>query len=81
MAGLAAEPYPIKPFSMAPQRRRIAGSTIGPVSELQEMLDFSGEHNIVSDVEVIDADYVNTSWDRVVESDVRYRFVIDVSTI
>ena len=45
------------------------------------MLDFSGEHNIVSDVEVIDADYVNTSWDRVVESDVRYRFVIDVSTI
>ena len=45
------------------------------------MLDFSAEHNIVSDVEVIDADYVNTSWDRVVESDVRYRFVIDVSTI
>jgi uncharacterized zinc-type alcohol dehydrogenase-like protein len=66
---------------MAPQRRRIAGSTIGPVAELQEILDFSAEHNIVSDVEVIDADYVTTSWDRVVESDVRYRFVIDVSTI
>ena len=81
MVGLAAEPYPIKPFSMAPQRRRIAGSTIGPVSELQEMLDFSAEHNIVSDVEVISVDYLNTSWDRVVESDVRYRFVIDVSTI
>ena len=45
------------------------------------MLDFSAEHNIVSDVEVISADYLNTSWDRVVESDVRYRFVIDVSTI
>jgi uncharacterized zinc-type alcohol dehydrogenase-like protein len=43
-------------------------------------LNFAGEHNILSDVEVIDASYVNTSWDRVVASDVRYRFVIDAST-
>jgi uncharacterized zinc-type alcohol dehydrogenase-like protein len=81
MVGIAPEPYAIKAFSMLPQRRRIAGSTIGPVSELQEMLDFSAEHKIVSDIEVINADYLNEAWDRVVESDVRYRFVIDASTI
>jgi len=54
---------------------------IGPVSELQEMLDFAGQHNILSDVEVIEASYLNEAWDRVVASDVRYRFVIDASTI
>jgi len=80
MVGLSPEPYPINAFSMLAQRRRIAGSMIGPVSELQEMLDFSAQHNIVSDVEVINADYLNESWDRVVQSDVRYRFVIDAST-
>jgi uncharacterized zinc-type alcohol dehydrogenase-like protein len=80
MVGLAPEPYPIKAFSMLAQRRRMAGSMIGPVSELQEMLNFAAEHNIVSDVEVIKADYINEAWDRVVESDVRYRFVIDAST-
>jgi uncharacterized zinc-type alcohol dehydrogenase-like protein len=80
MVGLAPEPYPIKAFSMLAQRRRIAGSMIGPVSQLQEMLDFAAEHNIVSDVEVIKADYLNEAWDRVIDSDVRYRFVIDAST-
>jgi alcohol dehydrogenase (NADP+) len=80
MVGLAPEPYPIKAFSMLPQRRRIAGSMIGPVGQLQEMLDFAAEHKIVSDVEVINADYVNEAWDRVIASDVRYRFVIDAST-
>jgi uncharacterized zinc-type alcohol dehydrogenase-like protein len=80
MVGLAPEPYPIKAFSMLPQRRRIAGSMIGPVGQLQEMLDFAAEHKIVSDVEVINADYINEAWDRVIASDVRYRFVIDAST-
>jgi uncharacterized zinc-type alcohol dehydrogenase-like protein len=80
MVGLAPEPYPIKAFSMLAQRRRIAGSMIGPVSQLQEMLEFAGKHNIVSDIETIDASYINEAWDRVVESDVRYRFVIDAST-
>ena len=80
MVGLAPEPYPIKAFSMLAQRRRIAGSMIGPVGQLQEMLDFAGEHNIVSDIETIDASYINQAWDRVVESDVRYRFVIDAKT-
>lgn len=80
MVGLAPEPYPIKAFSMLAQRRRIAGSMIGPVSQLQEMLDFASEHNIVSDIEIIGASDINTAWERVVESDVRYRFVIDAST-
>jgi len=81
MVGLSPDPYPIKALSMLAQRRRIAGSMIGPVSELQEMLDFAGQHNILSDVEVIEASYLNEAWDRVVASDVRYRFVIDASTI
>jgi uncharacterized zinc-type alcohol dehydrogenase-like protein len=80
MVGLASEPYSIKAFSMLVQRRRLAWSMIGPVAQLQEMLDFAAEHNIVSDVEVIKADYVNEAWDRVIDSDVRYRFVIDAST-
>jgi uncharacterized zinc-type alcohol dehydrogenase-like protein len=80
MVGLSGQPYPIDAFNMLDQRRRIAGSMIGPVSQLQEMLDFSGKHNIVSDVEVIDAEKINAAYDRVVASDVKYRFVIDAQT-
>jgi uncharacterized zinc-type alcohol dehydrogenase-like protein len=54
---------------------------IGGIPELQEMLNFCGEHNIVSDVEVIKADYINKAYTRTVDSDVKYRFVIDASTI
>jgi len=61
-------------------RRRIAGSMIGGVAQLQEMLNFCGENNIVSDVEVIKADYINQAYVRTVASDVKYRFVIDAST-
>jgi len=80
MVGLAPEPYPIKAFSMLAQRRRIAGSMIGPVGQLQEMLDFAAEHKIGSDIEIIKAEEINDAWDRVVDSDVRYRFVIDASS-
>jgi uncharacterized zinc-type alcohol dehydrogenase-like protein len=59
----------------------LAGSNIGGIKETQEMLDFCAEYGIGSDVEVIDAKDINTSWDRVVNSDVKYRFVIDTSTI
>ena len=54
---------------------------IGGIAEMQEMLNFCGEHNIVSDVEVIKADYINKAYDRTVASDVKYRFVIDATTI
>ena len=53
---------------------------IGDVHELQEMLDFCGEKNIVSDVEVIKADYINEAYERTIASDVKYRFVIDATS-
>jgi uncharacterized zinc-type alcohol dehydrogenase-like protein len=81
MVGLSGEPYPIDAFTMLNQRRRIAGSMIGGMKQTQEMLDFAGKHNIVSDVEIIKADEINKAYDRVVASDVKYRFVIDAKTI
>ena len=81
MVGLSGEPYPIDAFTMLNQRRRIAGSMIGGMKQTQEMLDFAGKHNIVSDVEIIKADEINKAYDRVVNSDVKYRFVIDAKTI
>ncbi len=64
--------------SMILRRRTLAGSVIGGIPETQEMLDFCAEHNIVSDVEIIKPDQINEAWDRVVKSDVKYRFVIDM---
>ena len=81
MVGLSGEPYPIDAFTMLNQRRRIAGSMIGGMKQTQEMLDFAGKHNIVSDVEIIKAEDINKAYDRVVASDVKYRFVIDAKTI
>lgn len=81
LIGLPGAPYSVPAGVLLGQRRRLAGSMIGGVRELQEMLDFSGEHNITSDVEVIAPDYINTAWDRTVKSDVKYRFVIDISKI
>lgn len=78
--GLPGKPYAVEAGSLLNGRRRIAGSMIGGVPELQEMLDFCGEHSIVSDVEVIEADYINEAYVRTVASDVKYRFVIDSST-
>jgi len=62
-------------------RRRIAGSAIGGLKETQEMLDFCGEHNIVSDIEMVDMKDINAAWDRVVAADVKYRFVIDMASL
>jgi len=78
--GLPGKPYAVHAGVMLDGRRSITGSMIGGVGELQEMLDFCGEKNIVSDVEVIKADYANQAYDRTVSSDVKYRFVIDAST-
>jgi uncharacterized zinc-type alcohol dehydrogenase-like protein len=61
-------------------RRSIGGSMIGGIPELQEMLNLCGEKSIVSDVEVIKADYINQAYERTVASDVKYRFVIDAKT-
>ena len=78
--GLPGKPYAINAGSMLDGRRSIAGSMIGGMPELQEMLNFCGEKNLLSDVEVIEADYINEAYERTVASDVKYRFVIDAKT-
>ncbi len=78
--GLPGKPYEVSAFNLLRLRRSLAGSMIGGLPELQEMLDFCAEKNILSDVEVINADYINEAYDRTVASDVKYRFVIDAST-
>ena len=79
--GAPPEPLPVPAFALIPQRRSFAGSTIGGIRETQEMLDFCAEHGIAAEIEVISADQVNEAWERVLGSDVRYRFVIDNSTL
>ena len=78
--GLPGKPYALEVGSLLNGRRSIGGSMIGGIPELQEMLDFCGKHNIVSDVEVIKADYINEAYKRTIASDVKYRFVIDAAT-
>jgi len=63
------------------RRRSMAGSLIGGLPETQEMLDFCGEHDITCDIEMVDMNYVNTAYDRTVNGDVKYRFVIDMATL
>ncbi len=78
--GLPGKPYAINAGTLLGQRRSLSGSMIGGITQLQEMLNFCGEKSIISDVEVIKADYINTAYDRTVASDVKYRFVIDAKT-
>ncbi|HEV7196524.1 MAG TPA: NAD(P)-dependent alcohol dehydrogenase [Pedococcus sp.] len=79
--GAPAEALSLNAFSLILARRSYAGSLIGGIRETQEMLDFCAEHGIGADVEVIAADQVNEAWERVLASDVRYRFVIDTATL
>ena len=62
-------------------RRSVAGSIIGGIKETQELLDFCGEHNITADVEIIDMASINDAYERMLRSDVKYRFVIDMATL
>ncbi len=79
--GAPPEPLPVAVFGLILQRRSFAGSAIGSIRETQEMLDFCAEHGIAAEIEVISAAEVNEAWERVLASDVRYRFVIDNSTM
>ena len=79
--GLPTEAFTISPFTLIGQRRRLAGTNNGGIPQTQEMLDFCGEHGLGSDIEVISIGQVNEAWDRVVASDVKYRFVIDIATL
>ncbi|WP_309108896.1 NAD(P)-dependent alcohol dehydrogenase [Arthrobacter sp.] len=79
--GAPAEPLPVNAFSLIRGRRSFAGSMIGGISETQEMLNFCAEHGLGSEVEVIPASKINDAYERVLASDVRYRFVIDTATL
>jgi uncharacterized zinc-type alcohol dehydrogenase-like protein len=79
--GAPPEPLPVPAFGLIMQRRSFAGSAIGSIRETQEMLDFCAEHGIGAEIEVVSADEVNEAWERVLASDVRFRFVIDSSTL
>jgi uncharacterized zinc-type alcohol dehydrogenase-like protein len=79
--GLPPSPYSISPGSLIGGNKAVAGSSIGGIAETQEMLDFCAEHGIAATIEVVSADEVDEVWDRVVDGDVRYRAVIDTSTI
>jgi uncharacterized zinc-type alcohol dehydrogenase-like protein len=78
--GAPAEPLEVPAFALIPMRRSWAGSMIGGIRQTQEMLDFCAEHGLGAEIEVIPASRIDEAYDRVVGSDVRYRFVIDAST-
>ena len=79
--GAPAEPLPVNAFALIGGRRSFAGSMIGGIPETQEMLDFCAEHSIGAEIEVIPAEKINDAYERVLASDVRYRFVIDTATL
>ena len=82
LVGAPAEPHPSPTvFNLIFKRRALAGSLIGGIAETQEMLDFCAQHGIVSDIELIPIDYINTAYERMLKSDVKYRFVIDMATL
>jgi len=81
LLGVPEHAVPVHAFSLIPGRRSLSGSMIGSIKETQEMLDFCGKHNIVSEIEVINIDQVNEAYERVLKSDVRYRFVIDIASL
>jgi alcohol dehydrogenase (NADP+) len=78
--GAPPEPQGVQAFTLFTNRRSWAGSSIGGIRETQEMLDFCAEHGIVPETELIAADAINDAYERVLRSDVRYRFVIDAAT-
>lgn len=80
--GLPADPMPaVDPGLLIRKRRTYAGSLIGGIAETQEMLDFCAEHSVVSDIELVTADQLNSAYDRMVAGDVKYRFVLDATSL
>jgi uncharacterized zinc-type alcohol dehydrogenase-like protein len=81
LVGAPSMPFPVAAFSLLFGRRSLSGSLIGGIAETQEMLDFCGKHNITSDVEVIPIQKVNEAYERMLRSDVKYRFSIDMASL
>ncbi|MFE3023688.1 NAD(P)-dependent alcohol dehydrogenase [Nocardia tengchongensis] len=79
--GLPDQPYSVRASALAGLRRSLSGSMIGGIAQTQEMLDFCAEHGIGAEIEVISADRIDDAYERVIASDVRYRFVIDIATM
>jgi len=81
LVGAPEQPLPVAAFPLIMRRRSFSGSLIGGLPETQEMLDFCGKHNIACDIEMIRMDQINTAYERMLKSDVRYRFVIDMASL
>ena len=81
LVGAPEKPAPIAAFNLITARRSLAGSGIGGIPETQEMLDFCGEHGITADIEMIPIQKINKAYERLLRSDVKYRFVIDIASL
>jgi len=81
LVGMPEKPLEIQPGSLILKRKKLAGSLIGGIRQTQEMLDFCEEKNITSDAEIIPVTQINEAYERTIKGDVRYRFVIDMSTL
>ncbi|HZM11659.1 MAG TPA: NAD(P)-dependent alcohol dehydrogenase, partial [Candidatus Limnocylindrales bacterium] len=81
LVGAPEKPLALSAFSIIPGRRQLSGSMIGGIPETQEMLDFCGEHGITSDIEIIPIQKINEAYERMLRSDVKYRFVIDMASL
>jgi uncharacterized zinc-type alcohol dehydrogenase-like protein len=81
MVGVPPNPQPVHAFSLIMPRKNLAGSLIGGIAETQEMMDFCGKHNIACDIELIKMQQINEAYERMLKSDVKYRFVIDIASL
>jgi alcohol dehydrogenase (NADP+) len=81
LVGAPEKPSPVASFNLIMKRRSLAGSAIGGIRETQEMLDFCGEHGITADIELIKIQQINEAYERLLKSDVKYRFVIDMASL
>jgi uncharacterized zinc-type alcohol dehydrogenase-like protein len=81
LVGAPENPLPVAAFNLILPRRNFAGSAIGGIAETQEMLDFCAEHGITCDIEMIPIQRINEAYDRLLKSDVKYRFVIDMASL
>jgi len=81
LVGAPSKPIQIGAFDFIVRRKALVGSLIGGIKETQEMLDFCAENNIMSDIELIPMNKVNEAYERMLKSDVKYRFVIDMATL
>jgi alcohol dehydrogenase (NADP+) len=81
LVGAPEKPAPLYSFSLLMKRRSLAGSAIGGIRETQEMLDFCAEKGITADIEMIKVQQINEAYERLLKSDVKYRFVIDMASL